>query len=741
LLAGSAVKRPRHPWNNPGNQYHRGVTCLGKNAGGPRRIPRALVFLWLLLCGGVGVLGQDWRGFHGLEKRGFEPQARAPIEWGPDRNVRWRAAIEGKGHSSPVLEGGRVYVTTAVERSWRRAWKTWFYRLSALAVCGVLFAGLLLVRDWPPPAAPAKLWRRRLRLFLILSLLLLAAGVVIVGPGALHYAHSIPRASKVTLLFAWLCLFLAPLPFGGRSSLWLGSGLASLAVSLLGFPLFAAADRLFPLFSGLNLVPKLLLLSITGLGLGQIGWWLWSRRACPPPDRRAGPAAPPAPGDLPAPAMNRGLLLLTLAALATSGGLLAALSWRLARFSAETAVWRPEAGWWTAILFALTLAVGLWLPARWTFPLSGVLRRSAGWIYAGGLLLLVAGFLLTHGGQDRQRQLERAIMCFDAETGRPLWTTRALATQGEPEAEVNTPATPTPVLLPDRICAYFGSAGMMAADRQGTLLWSNRQLPMRAMFGAAISPLPFGSVLLLLGDTLPGESADGTRAETPYLAAIDSASGRLLWRQARPPLTHVDPTYATPLLTRYAGQDRLLAQSREGITAFDPASGRELWNCRLPHGGAHLVAGLVADDRRVYVLTAAKIVALDWDRLEKGAEAVVWSHLSAGEKAATPVLADGLLFVVGETGQALCLDAATGALQWKTRLPGRFFASVIATAEAVYFTGESGVVHVVARSRELKPLAHNSLREKIYATPAPAADRLFLRTEKALYCLEAAPPP
>lgn len=62
-----------------------------------------------------GAEGGDWPQWRGPLGTGVAPDAAPPVEWAEDRNVRWKAAIPGRGHSSPVVWGDRVFVTTAVE--------------------------------------------------------------------------------------------------------------------------------------------------------------------------------------------------------------------------------------------------------------------------------------------------------------------------------------------------------------------------------------------------------------------------------------------------------------------------------------------------------------------------------------------------------------------------------------------------------------------------------------------------
>jgi len=55
----------------------------------------------------------QWRGPLGT---GTAPHAAPPIEWSEEKNVRWKVALPGKGHSTPVSSGEHLFLTTAVPR-------------------------------------------------------------------------------------------------------------------------------------------------------------------------------------------------------------------------------------------------------------------------------------------------------------------------------------------------------------------------------------------------------------------------------------------------------------------------------------------------------------------------------------------------------------------------------------------------------------------------------------------------
>jgi outer membrane protein assembly factor BamB len=54
----------------------------------------------------------QWRGPGGL---GVSNEKNLPAEWSPTKNIKWKTPIAGRGHSSPVVWGNRVFLTTAIE--------------------------------------------------------------------------------------------------------------------------------------------------------------------------------------------------------------------------------------------------------------------------------------------------------------------------------------------------------------------------------------------------------------------------------------------------------------------------------------------------------------------------------------------------------------------------------------------------------------------------------------------------
>lgn len=74
--------------------------------------------LFILLLGPVALAGnEEWSGWRGPRHDGTSLETGFPLKWSATENVVWKVAVPGKGHSSPVVWGDRLFLTTCIEDS------------------------------------------------------------------------------------------------------------------------------------------------------------------------------------------------------------------------------------------------------------------------------------------------------------------------------------------------------------------------------------------------------------------------------------------------------------------------------------------------------------------------------------------------------------------------------------------------------------------------------------------------
>ena len=326
-------------------------------------------------------------------------------------------------------------------------------------------------------------------------------------------------------------------------------------------------------------------------------------------------------------------------------------------------------------------------------------------------------------------------VCVDRDSGRIVHDAKIFDVEKPDEIhELNSYASPTPVIEDGRVYVHFGSYGTACLDaRSAEALWTRRDLPCNHFRGPGSSPVLFGDLLIV--------HLDGF--DFQYVVALDKKTGKTVWKTDRSVAwgnTDGDfkKAYSTPLLVEVDGRLELVSSGSKAAMAYDPATGRELWKIR--YDGFSSTARPLFGLGLVFINTGFSTADLYAVR-PGGNGDVTDSHIEwkvtrgIGSKP-SPVLVDDLLYLVHDGGVAVCLQAKTGKEVWTKRLGGAFSASPIVADGRVYFFSQQGVTSVIKPGRKFELLATNKLPEGFMASPAVAAKSIFLRTEKALYRIQ-----
>lgn len=91
--------------------------CSGRGGDGTmERLLAALVFAVILGAASKNSAeASDWPQWRGPDGSGISQEKKLPAEWGPTKNVKWKTPMPGRGHSSPIVLGKKVFLTTSIE--------------------------------------------------------------------------------------------------------------------------------------------------------------------------------------------------------------------------------------------------------------------------------------------------------------------------------------------------------------------------------------------------------------------------------------------------------------------------------------------------------------------------------------------------------------------------------------------------------------------------------------------------
>ncbi len=116
--------------------------------------------------------------------------------------------------------------------------------------------------------------------------------------------------------------------------------------------------------------------------------------------------------------------------------------------------------------------------------------------------------------------------------------------------------------------------------------------------------------------------------------------------------------------------------------------------------------------------------------------AVKWKYQRPVPQVPSTLLYKGVLFMINDSGILLSIDPATGKVLKQGRLKGaidKYFASPVGADGKVFLVSQDGTASVVDAKAEWEILSVNPLDDEVFATPAIADGRIYIRTKSSLY--------
>jgi outer membrane protein assembly factor BamB len=361
-------------------------------------------------------------------------------------------------------------------------------------------------------------------------------------------------------------------------------------------------------------------------------------------------------------------------------------------------------------------------------------------------------------GVDSAREMLLA-MCFDRTSGKRLWQ-HGIA-KGIGRDRRSTYAAGSPVTDGKLVVFLYGSGGLVCYDLNGRRKWARNiqedygDFAFLWTYGGSPTLVDGRLYVQVLQRDVPvhGRGLKGQKNES-YLLAIEPDTGKTLWRQIRPSKARAESreAFSTPLPFSINGNQQLLIAGGDALTGHDLETGRELWrwgtynprrvgHWRLvpsPVAGSDIILACAPKNAPVYAIRAGGSGVLD-------DSAIAWKSEDVREVSSdvpTPAFFDGDFFVLSDLRRCLSrVEPRTGKVKWTIQTPGRakYEASPLAADGKVYLINHSGEAAVIDAANgdvlRVIPMDKSSGREVVRASISAAHGQLFIRTTRRLYCV------
>jgi len=323
------------------------------------------------------------------------------------------------------------------------------------------------------------------------------------------------------------------------------------------------------------------------------------------------------------------------------------------------------------------------------------------------------------------------VICYDLNNGKEIW--KQVAYEGAPREGKNpnsTYACETPATDGKRIFAFFGMNGLYCYDMEGNLLWKKELGPYYTQrgWGTGSSPLLFNDVLYIQFDN----------EENSSLKAFDATTGNEKWSVSRDEKT----TYSTPYIWKNKVRTELVTCGKKA-RSYDPETGTLLWEVNV--GGEQVIPSPVGNEDLLFLgnpggrqLKPVLIAVKTGGNGQLSDSDLAWRTEDSGLGNPSPLLYNGLLYIIGSRGEIAVLDPSSGKVKYQKRINGigACWASPWAFKNKVYFIDERGVTRSFNADAEFNMISENILEgSKFWSSVAVAGDNYIIKGGEKIYCI------
>ena len=332
----------------------------------------------------------------------------------------------------------------------------------------------------------------------------------------------------------------------------------------------------------------------------------------------------------------------------------------------------------------------------------------------------------------------RTLHCFDKRTGAELWSREFLIDYPEDDYQgyitehgyaSNTPATDG-----ESVFVFFGKGGVHRVDMDGDLIWS-------VDVGKQSSNRRWGSAssVVLHGEHVIVNAAEESRA----IHCLRKTDGSEVWKQQADML---ELAYGTPrIASRGDEESELLIGVPEEIWSLNPETGKLRWYAASPMTG-NVSPSIIVHGDRAYGFGGYRGAGSIAVRLGGSGDVtdshVMWTNRTSSY-VATPLRVGDRFYWIDDRGIAYCTDIHQGETVYRSRVDGLagqrpVYASPIFAGGHIYVVSRQSGTLVISPADELEVKSQNRFESDdsdFNATPAISDGRIYLRSNRSLYCV------
>lgn len=327
------------------------------------------------------------------------------------------------------------------------------------------------------------------------------------------------------------------------------------------------------------------------------------------------------------------------------------------------------------------------------------------------------------------------VICVNRNDGSIEWNTEVHRQKPGAMRKQNSYATPTPVTDGKYVYSVFYDGTVIAVDFTGKIVWKNSEVKFFSLHGLGASPiLANGQVIMPFDGSSRKDTQVGWKIpwDKAVVLSLDAGNGSVRWKGTRGDsrVGHV-----TPLLINNGSQ--LVSAGGDRVQGFDPETGKRIWS--IYSQGEGVTPSPAVGGGLIYTSSGFEAPTLRAIRLG-GQGDVTKTHIAWEQKRGVAALSSLLyvkpyLYSISRDNILHCIDASSGKIVWLERLSGVHWASPVYADGKVYILSEDGVTIVLRPGAKYDEVARNDIGDTCLASMAVSQGNFYIRSAQHLYCI------